>query len=225
MTTVQTSPNAVSQALLDSVNGTKTTSASSADATQDRFMKLLVAQMKNQDPLNPMDNAQVTSQMAQLSTVSGIDKLNTTVESMMSSMQSSQSLQVSNLIGHDVLVNGNQFSFDGTKGYFAVDVPSSTDNLNVTISDSAGNPVRTLTLGAQKEGIAPFSWDGYSDAGALSASGNYKISVSATSGGEAVTVNPLTLTQVSSVTSTTSGVKLNLSNSSTVTTSDLKQIY
>ena len=79
MTTVQSTQNIASQALLDSVNGKKNATTTSVDKAQDRFMTLLVTQMKNQDPLNPMDNAQVTSQMAQLSTVTGIDKLNNTM--------------------------------------------------------------------------------------------------------------------------------------------------
>src|SRR3990167_8083696 len=81
--------------------------ASTAADTQDRFLKLLVTQMKNQDPLNPMDNAQVTSQMAQLSTVTGIDKLNVTLQALSDSMASSQSLQAASMIGYGVLVPGN----------------------------------------------------------------------------------------------------------------------
>ena len=104
MTTLSATSNEISQSLLDSVNGARNTTKTTAEAAQDRFMKLLVTQMKNQDPLNPLDNAQVTSQLAQLSTVTGIDKLNATLETMMSNAQNSQSLQASNLIGHAVLV-------------------------------------------------------------------------------------------------------------------------
>lgn len=222
MTTIQ---NTASQSLLDSVNGTKSTTADTIDAAQDRFMKLLVTQMKNQDPLNPLDNAQVTSQLAQLSTVTGIDKLNSTVESLMASMQGSQSLQTSNLIGHNVLVAGDQFSFDGSGGYFGVELPADADNVNVTISDSAGNPLRTIALGPQKAGIVPLNWDGYSDAGALAASGTYQVSFTATSGGESATANALTLAQVNSVSTSASGIKLNLSNATAVSTDALKQIF
>ena len=96
----------VSSSLLANVNGSSAAKASSTEASQDRFMKLLVTQMKNQDPLNPLDNAQVTSQLAQLSTVTGIDKLNTTLEALMGSFQSGQSLQAVNMIGRGVLVPG-----------------------------------------------------------------------------------------------------------------------
>jgi flagellar basal-body rod modification protein FlgD len=224
MTTV-TSNNQVSQSLLDSVNGVKNTTKTATDEAQDRFMTLLVTQMKNQDPLNPLDNAQVTSQLAQLSTVTGINKLNNTLETMMSNAQASQSLQASSLIGHDVLVSGSQIHFDGSAGYFGVELPASTDNLTVTISDSAGNPLRQISLGKQNEGIIPLSWDGYSDTGTRAASGDYKFTVSATTGGESATVNTLSLEKINSITSGATGVKLNLSNSSTVATSDLKQIF
>src|SRR5512147_1078567 len=84
------------------------TAPSTAASTEDRFLKLLVSQLKNQDPLNPLDNAQVTSQMAQLSTVTGIDKLNATLQALSSSMIASQSMQAASMIGHVVMVPGNR---------------------------------------------------------------------------------------------------------------------
>ncbi len=157
MPTVQTNNNEVSASLLASVNGSKNSESDNIQDAQDRFMTLLVTQMRNQDPLNPMDNAQVTSQLAQLSTVTGINKMNSTLESFMANLQSSQSLQMSNLIGHDVLVEGNELSFDGTGGYFGVELPTSTDDLTITINDAAGNQIRQLTFGNQSDGILPIS--------------------------------------------------------------------
>lgn len=225
MTTVQSTSNEASASLLASVNGSKNATTESINSTQDRFLKLLVTQMKNQDPLNPLDNAQVTSQLAQLSTVTGIDKMNNTLETFMASLQSSQSLQMSNLIGHDVLVEGNQLSFDGTAGYFGVELPTSTDDLTFTISDAAGNPIRKITLGNQPEGIIPLSWDGYGDNGSQAASGNYTFAVSATINGEAATATGLSLTQINSITASSTGIKLNLNNADSVTGADLKQIF
>jgi len=225
MGTIQNTNNEVSQSLLNSINGTKNGKKSTVEDAQDRFMTLLVTQMKNQDPLNPLDNAQVTSQLAQLSTVTGIDKLNTTLESLMSSFQSSQSLQVSNLIGHDVLVEGSAIHFDGTGGYFGVELPESTDNLTVTISDAAGNKLREISLGKQNEGIIPLSWDGYTDTGTKVDSGDYTFTISATTAGEKATANALSLERINSITSSSSGVKLNLSNASSISTNDLKQIF
>lgn len=225
MTTVQSTSNEASASLLASVNGSKNTTTESINSTEDRFLKLLVTQMKNQDPLNPLDNAEVTSQLAQLSTVTGIDKMNNTLETFMASLQSSQSLQMSNLIGHDVLVEGNQLSFDGTAGYFGVELPTSTDDLTVTISDAAGNPIRKITLGNQPEGIIPLSWDGYGDNGSQAVSGNYTFAVSATINGEKATATGLSLTQINSITASSTGIKLNLNNADSVTGADLKQIF
>src|SRR5262245_57095214 len=94
------------QALLDTMNPKKTAAKTTAQEAQDRFMTLLVTQMKNQDPMNPLDNAQVTSQLAQLSTVTGIDKLNSTLESLMGNYRTSQALEAVSMIGHGVLTPG-----------------------------------------------------------------------------------------------------------------------
>src|ERR1700712_1221328 len=92
-------------------SSTSSTSGGSTDGTidsgagsQDYFLKLLVAQMNNQDPLNPMDSSQMTSQLAQLNTVQGINKLSTQLDSLLGDVTSSQSLQASSLVGHNVLV-------------------------------------------------------------------------------------------------------------------------
>jgi flagellar basal-body rod modification protein FlgD len=224
-TTVQSTSNTASQTLLDSVNGKKNTATSTVNETQDRFMTLLVTQMKNQDPLNPMDNAQVTSQMAQLSTVTGIDKLNNTVQSLMTSMQTGQSYQAANMIGHNVLVPGTAVSTSGTGGYFGVDLPTGADKLSILIKNSAGATVRTMSLGAQDAGSIPFKWDGFADDGSVAATGNYKFEVAATVAGKSVTADGLNYAEVMSVSNSTSGVKLNLSNLASVSTTDVKEIF
>lgn len=225
MTSVQNSSNEVSASLLASVNGTGSNTASKIDDAQNRFMTLLVTQMKNQDPLKPLDNAQVTSQLAQLSTVTGIDKVNATLETFIANMQGSQSLQMSNLIGHDVLIEGDELGFDGTGGYFGVELPNSTDDLTITINDAAGNQVRQISLGNQADGILPLSWDGYSDDGVKQEVGNYSFTVSASINGEPAAATGLALAQVNSISASGNGFKLNLSNASSVTSEDLKQIF
>jgi flagellar basal-body rod modification protein FlgD len=107
---------------VDAFSAVNATSAAAPPATKndagsaDRFLKLLVTQLKNQDPLNPMDNAQITSQMAQINTVSGIDKLNTTVASLGTQMLQSQALQGAALVGHDVTIVGDGLSISGGVG-------------------------------------------------------------------------------------------------------------
>ncbi len=226
MTTAVNNSTTPSQALLDSVNGKSGSSKSTAAEAQDRFMTLLVTQMKNQDPLNPLDNAQVTSQLAQLSTVTGIDKLNTTLESLISNVQTGQSYQASSMIGHDVLVSGNQITAStDASAYYGVDLPTGADKMTVTIKDGAGATVRTVTLGKQAAGVTPMVWDGLNDAGEKVTAGNYKFEVAATTGSDVVNATPLSYAQVMSISNGTSGIKLNLSNLATVSTTDVKEIF
>lgn len=222
---VQSTTSSPSQALLDSVNGTTNAKTANVNATQDRFMTLLITQMKNQDPLNPMDNAQVTSQMAQLSTVTGIDKLNNTVESLIGSVQNGQSYQATGMIGHNVLVPGNAISSTGKGGYLGVDLPIGADKLNVTIKDTAGSTIRTLALGAQTAGIASFNWDGLADDGSVAKAGSYQFDVAATVAGHSAASTSLNYAQVMSVSNSTSGVKLNLSNLTNVSTTEVREIF
>jgi len=224
-TSVQNSSSSPTQALLDAVNGTKNTAASTADEAQNRFMTLLVTQMKNQDPLNPMDNAQVTSQLAQLSTVTGIDKLNSTLETLISNVQGSQSYQASSMIGHSVLVAGNDVSTSGTGGYFGVDLPIGADKLTVTIKDAAGSVVRTVEMGKQEAGTLPLQWDGKTNDGSVAATGNYKVEVAATIANSTAEASALSYAQVLSISNGTGGIKLNLSNLASVNTSDVKEIF
>lgn len=225
MTTIQSNTNFASQALLDNVNGTKNTATSKVDEAQDRFMTLLVTQMKNQDPLNPMDNAQVTSQMAQLSTVTGIDKLNNTLELLIGNVQTGQSYQASSMIGHNVLVSGNEVRTTGTGGYFGVELPIGADNVMVNIKDVNGSTIRTVSLGAQEAGTLPLNWDGMTDAGTAAAAGNYKFDVNASVAGQSVAANGLSYAEVMSISNSSAGIKLNLSNLATVSTSDVKEIF
>jgi flagellar basal-body rod modification protein FlgD len=225
MTTIN--DNTVSPALLNAMNTSKTaatTSTDSASATQDRFMKLLITQMKNQDPLNPLDNAQVTSQLAQLSTVTGIDKLNATMGSMMDSYQSSQALQATSLIGHGVLVPGSTTSLADGKAVLGMDLPGAADAVSVTIRDSAGNAVRKIDLGAQAAGTLPLGWDGKTDKGVTAANGQYSFEVSASSAGSKLSVTTLSYDQVGSVSTGAAGTRLNLNGGGTVALTDVREI-
>lgn len=225
MTTIQTNANIATQALLDSVNGAKNAATNNVDEAQNRFMTLLVTQMKNQDPLNPMDNAQVTSQMAQLSTVTGIDKLNNTLELLIGNVQTGQSYQASSMIGHNVLVAGNEVRSSGSGGYFGIELPIGADNVSVKIKDASGSVVRTISLGTQEAGTLPLNWDGMNDAGTAAAAANYKFEVTATTAGQSVVANGLSYAEVMSISNSSAGIKLNLSNLATVSTSDVKEIF
>lgn len=143
------------------------TDASSLGATQsaqeqsDRFLKLLVAQMSNQDPLNPMDSAQVTSQMAQISTVQGVQTLNKTVSGLDNQFTQLQTMQGAALVGHDVATDGNTLRVDDQAhkgdGGFEIDAPATS--VNVEILNPAGAVVGTVKLGPQGAGSHAFDFD------------------------------------------------------------------
>lgn len=201
------------------------TATSQAGITQDRFLKLLVTQMKNQDPLNPMDNAQVTSQMAQLSTVTGIDKLNATVQALSSSMASAQSLQAASMIGHAALVPGSEIDLLKGNSDAAVELTQPADKVTVTISDSKGNVVRTLQLGAQDSaGIVGFKWDGMNDSGVAVEDGAYKFTVKATLDGKSSSPTTLSYGLVNSVSLTSAGALLNMGSLGEVGLDAVRQI-
>jgi flagellar basal-body rod modification protein FlgD len=125
----------------------------------DRFLKLLVAQMQNQDPLNPLDNAQVTSQMAQINTVTGIEKLNATMGGLNRSMVQMQALQGASLVGRDVTLEGNRLAMSGGLGLGGFELSSTADRVLVEVLDPVGRVVDTLDLGTQGAGRHGFQWE------------------------------------------------------------------
>ncbi len=213
-------------ALFASLNAgsSSATQASVAADTQDRFLKLLVTQMKNQDPLNPMDNAQVTSQMAQLSTVTGIDKLNVTLQALSDSMVSNQSLQAASMIGHAVLVPGKGVDLSDGKGYGGIELAQSADKVDIAIYDKAGVLVRNMHLGAQKAGLINWQWDGHNNSGASVTDGSYTFAVNATQAGKAADATGLQFGMVSSVTQGKQGVTLGVGQLGGITLSQVRQI-
>lgn len=200
-----------------------TTGSSSAN-TQDRFLKLLVTQMKNQDPLNPMDNAQVTSQMAQLSTVSGIDKLNVTLQALSDSMTSNQSLQATSMIGHGVLVPGNGIDLVNGSAFGGFELTQSADSMTISIKDKAGALVRNIQLGAQPAGMGHWKWDGLDNSGAKVADGSYSFTANAVQAGNQADVSGLQFGMVNSVSQGKQGVTLSVGQLDGIAMSQVKQI-
>ena len=198
--------------------------ASVSSEGQDRFLKLLVTQLKNQDPLNPMDNAQITSQMAQISTVSGIDKLNATMQSMAASFNSAQSLQATSMIGHNVLAPGNVILLQGGLAVGGVELATAADAVTVSIRDASGQLLHKVNLGAQDAGLLSFQWDGATDSGANAAAGKYSFVVEATSGGKTIDATALAVGQVASVTTGKNGVMLNVNEMGAIALSDVRQV-
>jgi flagellar basal-body rod modification protein FlgD len=198
--------------------------ASSTNEMSDRFLKLLVTQMKNQDPLNPLDNAQVTSQLAQINTVSGIEKLNSTLQNLSTSFMAGQSLQSAALIGRSVLTDSNRLAWNGTTVTGAAELAQPADRMTVTIADAAGNAVRTMELGPQKAGTAQFQWDGLNDAGARMADGAYSFRIAAQRGGQPVTATPLGIGRVASVSFGSEGLRVDVDGIGAIQMFQIKRI-
>jgi flagellar basal-body rod modification protein FlgD len=191
----------------------------------DRFLKLLVAQMNNQDPLNPLDNAQVTSQMAQINTVTGINGLNDTVEKLLSQFGQMQALQAAQLTGRSVLVAGQEMRVSAAgANTFGLQLPSSADKVTVEIRDAAGGLVRTLDLGKADGGISRYSWDGKNDAGAQVAAGRYTMTVTAVAAGKELGATPLVTRTVEAVSNDNGTTTLMLAGGGSVSYADVKQI-
>lgn len=223
MTTVQ-SNSGVSESLMNAMNGTKNTAKDTVTEAQDRFMTLLVTQMKNQDPLNPMDNAQMTSQLAQLNTVSGIEKMNVALQSLMGSYQASQTLQATSMIGHGVLAPGNSVQLTDGQALLGVELAKPADKVEITIRDAKGNAVDSFTLEKQAAGTYPLAWDGKTEAGTTLANGKYTFEVKATTNGEKVDATALSFGQVASVSTSSQGIKINVPDLGALNFSDIRQI-
>jgi flagellar basal-body rod modification protein FlgD len=221
MTTVQDASSASSLLGAGAAGGTK---ASAAD-TQDRFLSLLLAQMKNQDPLNPLDNAQVTSQLAQLSTVQGIENMNSSLQALAASLGSNQMSQAASLIGHGVLVPGDKISPAELENVLGFELSRPADKVTASISDASGRVVRSIDLGPRQDGVNLLTWDGLTDAGVPAADGQYRFKIEAVQGGKPLSATALSLGMVNSVSQGNQGVQLNLAGSGSVGYADIRQIF
>lgn len=207
MTTVDntTKSSSVLAALNSSSSASSTSSTTTSEDIQNRFLTLLVAQLENQDPLNPLDNTEITSQLSQMSTVQGIEQLNTKLSSLVESLANSQAVQASALIGNTVLVPGSNLTLSEGEAYGGVNLASAADQVTVNILDSTGKVIQTQTLGANEAGNVLFSWDGSTSSGTTATDGAYTFKVTATKGTTSVTTEALQLGTVSALTRNTSG--------------------
>ena len=185
-----------------------TTGGSTANAagSEDRFLKLLVAQLSNQDPMNPMDNAQVTSQMAQISTVTGVQQTNQAIKELAAQLASMQMLQSSSLVGRSVLVDGNKLPVSDNRASGAVDLVAAADSVKIDILSAGGKVVDTIDLGARAAGRHPFDWD----ATGKTAGTTMAYRVTATQGGKAVGTSQLVRDNVASVSNDNGSMNLQL---------------
>ncbi|HEV6968157.1 flagellar hook assembly protein FlgD [Roseateles sp.] len=187
-------------------NGSPTSTKNAAE-TQDRFLKLLVAQMNNQDPLNPMDNAQVTSQMAQIQQVTSLSTLDTSIKSLGGQLGQMQALQSISLVGREVAVPSDKIQVVNGVAEGSYELDGAAKTVKLEILGPAGNVIDTQQLGAQGSGRQTFTWK----AGTLaSEGGEVKYRITAANGTAAVTSTTYAYDKVNAVYSENGSLKLNL---------------
>jgi len=147
------------------------------DLGQDQFLQLMMTQLKNQDPLKPMESGEFLGQLAQFGTVSGLAGLQTSFDSLATSLVSNQALQAASLVGRSALAETSSLAMAaGQRVSGAVDLPATTGAVSVSVRDARGEVVRRLELGAQTAGLASFTWDGMTSDGTAAPAGRYAFS-------------------------------------------------
>lgn len=218
------SGNSANTALQNLLGGTPSSgTGSNAQISQEQFLTLLTTQLQTQDPLHPLDNAEFFSQIAQLSTVSGIDQLNGTVNQLTSQLGSAQTLQAASLVGHKVFVASNS-GYSNGNGFGGVVDATTSGPVSLRISDASGAVVRTIDLGVQQAGAVPFTWDGLANDGTIAPPGQYTLSAQSGKGSGAVAAGTEIAAQVSSVQLSSSGIVLNLGEFGDVDLSKITEI-
>ncbi len=190
------------------------------------FLKLLVAQIKNQDPMNPQDGGKFLSDMAQFSTVDGINRMSESMGGLTSTFRSQQALFASSLVGREVMVQTNQAKLtDGQAVQGVVDLPFRVANLNIEVKDAAGNLVKKTTMQNVNAGLNDFSWDGKGAEGNVRPNGEYTITAKAFVDGVERSFNVAMADKVQSVSiSQTGGYALNLANQGEASFDAIKRI-
>lgn len=210
---------------VNTLSGSSNLTGNSAADLQSSFLTLLVAQLKNQDPTNPLQNNELTTQLAQISTVSGIEKLNTTLGSVSGQLTNNQSVQASALIGHGVMIPGSKI-LAGSEATtpFGVELQQAADKVTATITDNTGKVVRTLEIGGLTAGVHTFTWDGIATDGTTVPDGAYNVAINASNGGTQLVAQPLNFALVNGVTLSNGKTLLDLGTYGTSTLDDIRQI-
>jgi len=198
----------------------------SKELGQEQFLELMIAQLKNQDPLKPMQNGEFLGQMAQFGTVSGIQELQKSFGQMANALQSNQALMASSLVGRAVLVPGARLTYNGTTpALAAAELPQAASDVRVTVTNAGGQVLRQFSLGAQSAGTVKFTWDGLNNGGQPLAAGQYNVKVEAVNAGKTSALASYVAARVDSVSlGGQQGITLNLWDGSTVSLTDVKEI-
>ncbi len=219
--------NSALASLYSSGSSTSGTATRTAADTKDQFLQMLVAQMKNQDPLNPLDNAAVTSQMAQISTVEGIEKLNATMGKFTESATANAANSTA-LVGKTILTEGSRLTWDAnTKSMQAgVALGEDASRIVVQLYNSGGQVVDTKTFTNQSAGTLTFAWTGTNNSDGTYGAGNYTMRVAAVDAlGATVDATPLNTTIVQGVTQGNGAVRAQLANGSSIDVTDIRGVF
>lgn len=191
---------------------------------QDAFLKLMTTQLQNQNPLKPTDNAEFLGQLAQISTVSGVQSLNDSFGALSNSLTSSQALQAAQLVGHNVLVPSSAGYLPSGGTLDGAVAPTSSGNVQVDVVDASGQVVRTLDLGDQSAGVVKFSWDGKDAHGTTLDAGTYKMQARLSQGSTQTALTTYASSAVQSVQLGANGLTLDLQGIGAFALSDVAQI-
>lgn len=194
---------------------------------QEEFLDLMVAQLQNQDPFNPMESGDFLGQIAQFSTVSGISGLQTSFNAVASSLQSSQALQASTMVGRSVVLPGNTISLEqGEPTPIAANLEQAVADVRLTVVDDNGQIVARQSLGPREAGRFSASWNGLTADGQQAPDGNYQVSLTAVAGSTEVALQPEIVARVDSVSLPRDGQEpvLNVANRGAVAISDVLEI-
>ncbi len=221
MSTVNNNTSSSAANAYAALNGKDSSATSATQASADRFLKLLVTQLQNQDPLNPMDNAQMTSQMAQINTVQGIEKVNESIQAMSSQFVQMQAMQGASLVGHDVLVEGKSLTVTNGKAEAAFELSGAADSVKVEVLSSAGRVVDTIDLGAETSGKHSFSW---TQPASVTSTDGLTFRIKASAGTANVTATTLVTDKVTAVSTSGNTLNLELASGNTVAYSAVKAV-
>ena len=218
---------AISSEILSLINSPQKQEDSSNDLGQEDFLELMVTQLQNQDPFEPLQSGEFIGQLAQFGTVSGVGELNNSFSNLASSLTSVQSLGATNLIGKNALIPSDSLSFkegESIKGAIGSSTPA--NNVNVNIFDAAGNLVQTLPLGIVNEKLQEFVWDGTDVSGEQVSEGEYFFSVTGTQGEDSVALDTYAYKRIESISlgENSNSVRLNVERGGELKFSEILRI-
>jgi flagellar basal-body rod modification protein FlgD len=205
-------------------NDTTSVNRKANEDAQTRFLTLLTTQLRNQDPMNPLENAEVTSQLAQMSTVDGIERLNALFQQFITGQESAEAMQAAALVGRGVLVPGNNLILTEAGGIGGFELTEPADRVTLSIKDSTGREIAKLELDDVDAGGHNYVWDGTSIDGSAAADGIYTVAVTATRGDQTLKAGALEFGQVTGIVRGVNGTDLQVGHLGIFRFDDIRQI-